>query len=179
MPLPFPAGDDVTLTAEKLRELLRYDPETGVFTWRVNRVCGKGRVRVFAGDVAGSEHCRGYRAISINGRPMLAHRLAWLYVTGAWPCAQVDHKNANRADNRWVNLRAATNAQNARNGTKRSTNKSGFKGVCWYPPTKRWRATITVSAKQISLGYFEAPGEASAAYQAAAKKYFGEFARAA
>jgi hypothetical protein len=96
----------MTLTAERLREILGYDPETGLFT----RLVRTGRIR--AGEVAGTAHSRGYRSIVIDGRVYLSHRLAWLYVHGEWPPEQIDHINRNRADNRLVNLRAAKQSQN-------------------------------------------------------------------
>jgi hypothetical protein len=87
------------LTAERLRERLRYDAETGAFTRRV----GSSNAR--AGDMAGSVHSTGYVRISIDGGKYTAHHLAWLYVHGVWPSDQIEHINGKRSDNRIANLR--------------------------------------------------------------------------
>lgn len=88
------------LTAGRLKELLTYDPETGVFIWR-----GWRSGSAVAGSVAGSLHSDGYVCIKIGRCLYRAHRLAFLYMTGSRPIGQVDHINMNRADNRWCNLR--------------------------------------------------------------------------
>jgi HNH endonuclease len=93
------AAKQTKLTAERLRERLHYDAETGVFTRRV----GSSNAR--AGDVAGSVHSTGYVRISIDGGKYTAHCLAWFYVHGVWPSDQIDHINRNRSDNRIANLR--------------------------------------------------------------------------
>src|SRR4029450_2313606 len=112
------------LTAERLRELLDYDPETGDFTWKVNRRC------VRSGSVAGNVNCvDGYCYIGVDARRYHAHRLAWLYIKGAWPNDQIDHINGNKADNRFANLRQATHSQNQANGGRYSNNASGYNGV--------------------------------------------------
>jgi hypothetical protein len=153
------------LNPERLRELLAYDPETGAFTWRVGQRAGK---------VAGSVHSKGYARIWVGGRSYRAHRLAWLYVTGAWPVAQLDHANGARDDNRFVNLREATNAENGHN--RKTNNPCGFKGV--RQQKKRWCARIGKNGRRIFLGLFATPEEAHAAYVAAATEHHGEFARA-
>ncbi|MCK9994454.1 MAG: hypothetical protein Dbin4_02974, partial [Alphaproteobacteria bacterium] len=98
------------LTQSRLKELLHYDPDTGVFTRRV-QTSSNARV----GDVAGCLHPEGYRHIQIDGKRYAAHRLAWLYMTGEWPTNQLDHLNGVRDDNRWGNLREATHGQNQQN----------------------------------------------------------------
>jgi hypothetical protein len=162
------------LTAERLRELLHYDPETGVFTWI--KITGT-RVRV--GDVAGSLTTNGYRRLAINGKSYKAHRLAWLYVTGGWPSADLDHINGVPGDDRWANLRLATRAQNGANSRRAVNNKSGFKGVSWHAQNRKWVATIMVNGRNKHLGYFDDRAAAHEAYTIAAREYFGEFARAA
>src|ERR1700719_1662744 len=104
---------------DRLRELLSYDPETGVFRWLVRK-----RQNVKAGDVAGSFDGCGYCKISIDRRAYKAHRLAWLYMTGEWPPAEIDHINMNRADNRFANLRLATRHQNMANQRLYANNKA-------------------------------------------------------
>jgi hypothetical protein len=147
------------LTAQRLRELLHYDPETGMFTWRVNvHPCGK--VGFEAGNISGT-----YRRISIDGTLFLAHRLAIFYVTGKWPPVATDHINGDPRDNRYLNLRCvsdATNAQNERG--PRKTNKSGYLGVHWNKKTKKFEAQIKYNGKIHSLGFFADPAKASEIY---------------
>lgn len=162
----------IALTADRLRELLDYDPETGVFTWRVSRS------NVHAGTTAGSAHrVMGYRLIRVDGHKYMAHRLAWLYTTGRWPLGEIDHINRDGLDNRIVNLRDASRSQNAGNQKRRTTNTSGLKGAS--PLRGKWQGKICVRGEQIYLGLFDTPEAAHAAYCAAAEKHFGEFARTA
>ena len=116
----------IELNQSRLKELLAYDPDTGVFTRLV-----KSNRNVRIGAVAGTCDSKGYGQISVDGKLYRAHRLAWLWMTGAWPVAQLDHRNGVRHDNRWENLREATNGENNQNAAIRSNNTSGFMGVCW------------------------------------------------
>src|SRR4051812_10516942 len=113
------------LTQERLKELLSYDPLTGVFLWLEDR----GGKR--AGDVAGCEK-RVYTLISVDDQIYRAHHLAWLYMTGEWPDPFVDHRDLNKHNNIWTNLREATKSQNQANIGLIKSNKSGFKGVSRY-----------------------------------------------
>lgn len=164
------------ITQERLKELLDYDPATGVFTWRV------ARCRVKAGDRAGYLRSDGYWMIVVDGcSPVGAHRLAWLWVHGFLP-KEIDHRNLDRADNRIAEIRVATHSQNHANTPISIRNKCGFKGVHFSADgkrAKRWRAMIRVNGKLSSLGRFSTAEEAHACYVAAAEKAFGEFARAA
>ena len=155
------------LTAEHLREVLSYDPSTGVFTWR------KARPKVRAGMVAGGD-CRGYTVIRIDLVLYQAHRLAWLYVHGRWPKELIDHINGNPSDNRLCNLPEATQSQNMGNARLRKKSKSGFKGV--RSSCSKWIAYLG-GHKYKHLGTFDTPEEAHAAYLAAAQERHGEFAR--
>ncbi|MBX3579886.1 MAG: HNH endonuclease [Rhizobiaceae bacterium] len=161
----------MSLTAERLRELLSYDPTTGVFVWRVRRG------PIAAGSVAGTPDGIGYIQIRIDRKHYRAQRLAWLYVTGEMPPHQVDHVNGERSDNRWANLRKATNAQNSANQRLKRCNTSGFKGVCWHAGGRAWMARIRANGKSHYLGLFGSREAAHAAYVAAADKLHGEFAR--
>lgn len=160
------------LNQQQLKSLLHYDSETGIFTWRV---CLANAAPV--GSVAGTIYKKGNRYITIRRKRYQAHRLAWLYVYGTWPSLEIDHRNLERDDNRIQNLREATNQGN-------SANRRVFKGKALPKgvtarPDGRYRARIRVDGKLIHLGYFNTPRAANAAYAVAAKKYFGDFARAA
>jgi hypothetical protein len=161
------------LTAERAREVLSYNPETGAFMWRKTL-----NARGLVGSVAGTSRSNGYRIIGVDGVPYLAHRLAWLMVHGAWPRAEVDHANGNPGDNRLCNLREANRSQNCKNIRVPKDNTSGALGVSWFGQTQRWRARIVCDGVEISLGYFRSKDDAIAARKAAEQKYFGEFARA-
>ena len=160
------------LTAERLRELLHYDKATGAWTWRIQRYRS-----MKPGDPAGCLNKVGYWVIRVENRLYLAHRLAWLYMTGNWPTDQIDHKNMIRADNRWENLRAADNAGNNQNRPGSKTSISGVKGVSLDPRCDRWSARIYANGIQYNLGYYGTIGEAAAAYEKAAIDLHGEFAR--
>lgn len=157
------------ITAEQLRELLSYDPETGIFKWRNS---GHGRR---ANLIAGRVNTRGVHQICIDYRKYASHRLAWLYMYGEWPKEVIDHRNRIPADNRLLNLRKATRADNARNRKRPITNKCGYKGVYRNSPGT-WRAQIKVDGVQHVLGWFKTPEEGHAAYCAAASRLFGPFA---
>lgn len=147
------------ITAERLRELLHYDPLTGVFTWLVSH--GRGG-RYPAGSIAGYMHHKGYIDIWLDGRFYRAHRLAWLHVHGAWPEKDIDHRDTVKHHNWIKNLRSATNAQNAQN--RPSIRKDGSHvGVTRYKPTGQWLARIMVAGKPIHVGYFEHEADAVAA----------------
>ena len=152
------------LTAERLREVLNYDAETGIFTW-----LARTRNRVAVGDVAGSPDRYGYLRIKIDGRIHSAHRLAWLYVHGEWPKDQLDHINGIRTDNRITNLREATNAENGHNRRKpHSNNTTGYLGV--KRDRGRFQALIRLDGKQRYLGLFDTPEAAHAAYLEAKRR---------
>lgn len=156
------------ITAEKLRAIMQYDAGTGVFQYRIGQ-------RV--GGIAGSFSHRGYRKVCIDGRNYYEHRLAWLYMTGEWPHAQIDHKDMNTLNNRWQNLRYAIASQNHGNSHRRVNNTSGFKGVSWSRRNSAWIAQITRHGVHACLGIFTSREEAFAAYCVAARDHFGEFFR--
>lgn len=160
------------LTADRLRELLIYNPATGVFTWLV---APNNTIKV--GDRAGYARPDGYRGLSIDGRLFLEHRLAWLYVYGAFPEGQLDHANGRHGDNRLSNLRPATSAQNQANGPVQKNNTSGHKGVSWHRKARKWYARIGIGGKIVHLGSFDTKEAAAIVYNEAAAKQFGEYAR--
>lgn len=156
------------LTAARLRELLHYDPETGVFTRRV-----RTSTRIKAGDVAGWANGKGYLLISVDGRDHYAHRLAWLYTHGAWPTNEIDHRNTVRNDNRIANLRDVSGAVNSQNQRRAPAhNKScGLLGVTWNKQIRKWHAQIQVDGKKRSIGYFATAELAHSAYLAAKREH--------
>ena len=149
------------ITQERLKELLDYNPETGLFTWLVS----KGTRR--EDGIAGSLHPEGYWQIGIDGKLYKAHRLAWLYMTGEWPKDQIDHINGIRDNNRFINLREATQAENHQNRALNANNVSGYPGVSWHKRDCKWQGHITLDGKQKHLGYFDTPEVAHSAYLAA------------
>lgn len=162
------------LTAERLRQVLHYDPATGIFTWRV-----RTSSRAAAGSRAGFSRKDGYRLIGIDGEIYLEHRLAWLYVKGEWPEKDIDHEDVDPSNNRFGNLRPATHSQNHCNKKTPANNTSGFKGVSWNKKDRVWQALIKLRGKSHYLGGFGDPAEAHAAYCAASAKLHGEFGRPA
>lgn len=144
------------LTQKRLLEIVHYDPETGVLTWRE-----PGRKRIVGERVGSSKGAGWYRQVTLNGYNYLEHRLIWFYVKGRWP-KEVDHKNRNKADNRWVNLHEVTHKQNGENNQVRKNNTSGVPGVSF---DKRgwWASYIKSNRKKIHFGCFKDFTEAVAA----------------
>lgn len=160
------------LSHERLKSLLHYDPETGVFTWAVARKNGQLR----AGTVAGSIKENGYVRLEVDQRTYFAHRLAWFYMTGSEPETFIDHIDNCRSNNAFSNLRLASKSENRWNETLRSTNTSGYKGVTWSKKSQKWQASIRVKGKSLHVGLFERAEDAFAAAQEARKLHHGEFA---
>jgi hypothetical protein len=148
------------LAPKRLHELLHYDAETGVFTWRV-----RPSINSPVGKVAGYTRRRGYTAIGIDRSIYLAHRLAWFYVYGKWPIGEIDHINGVKTDNRIANLRDVdrkTNAQNIQ--AERSGTASGLAGVTYHPTSGKWRARVWVGDHNKSLGLHDSPEAAHQQY---------------
>lgn len=146
-------------TQAQIKEILHYDPETGIFRWRYS----VARM-IKPWSVAGTS-LNGYRKISINNRLYYVHRLAWIYMTGKWPKDQIDHIDGQKFNNSWSNLREATNKQNNENQSLTKNNTSGFRGVSWYKKINKWSAKITHHGKSIYIGLFvtaEDAGKAAA-----------------
>ena len=161
------------LTHDRLRELLKYDPETGQFTWLVSTA-------EFVGKIAGfPKRDRAYWLIQIGPKRYRAHRLAWFYMTGEWPKDLIDHRDGDGLNNRWANLREADSSKNTQNSRRRSDNRSGLKGVNFVARLNKWKSRVSLNGKRIYLGSFATPEAAHAAYAAKAIELHGEFARAA
>ncbi len=134
-----------------MHDVLKYDPITGIITYKVTLSRSKQK-----GDVAGRLNAEGYIRIDIHSRSFLAHRLAIFLTTGLFPADDmvVDHINHSRSDNRFANLREVTQSINIRNSSIKATNSSGAIGISWNSANRNWRARIKVDYKTIELGSF-------------------------
>lgn len=149
------------LTQKELFDALHYEPSTGKFFWKISPVNG-----VCVGDEAGSIISEGYRVIGYRKSVYMAHRLAWLFMTGEWPKLQIDHKNNIRSDNSWSNLRLATNTQNQQN-RRTGRGSSRYIGVSYNPGTNKdavWAARIMLNRKPKWIGRFKCETAAYVAY---------------
>lgn len=159
------------VTIDRLKELLHYDPESGLFHWiKPRQGCPKNKP---AGNLDGV-----YIRIRIDGNNYRAHRLAWLYCYGTFPSNEIDHINGNKSDNSIKNLREATHQQNMFNKGKTASNKSGFKGAYYIPKLNKWRATCKVNGVKHHIGLFDSPEGAHLAYIEYASNIHGDFFRA-
>lgn len=159
------------LTADRLRSILRYDPDTGLFWWR--EPGKKRRLDRPAGNIDPPPH--DYARVRIDGVKYLGHRLAWLYVHGEWPEPTTDHKNRLKHDNRISNLRLATQLQQMANMVAYRNNKIGLRGVHYHKQNGCWCARIKINGRNAYLGSFDDPEEAYQAYCRAAQCRDGEF----
>ena len=158
------------ITQDKLKSLLIYNSETGIFHW-INT--GKGRRK---DKLAGTKNGLGYIQITIDNKIYLAHRLAWLYITGSFPEYEIDHKNNIPNDNRWKNLRSATPSQNKSNVIRKKIKYVDLpRGVVYRPKRNKFEARIYINKKQIYIGQFNTAYEAQEAYNKASLHYYGEF----
>jgi hypothetical protein len=156
---------DADITAARVRELLDYDPATGIFTRKV-RLAQRHQVGDRADFIVTGGGLAGYYRGGIDSKRFLAHRLAWLYVNGEWPQQEIDHINGDPGDNRIANLRdvpARINAENKRG--PRKDNACGQRGVMAHQG--RWRARIQVDGQTMHIGMYDTPQEAHDAYIAA------------
>lgn len=163
------------LTADFVRQILDYDPTTGLFTWKHRGTHPKKWNAKWAGKQAGTQQRGGYILININN-PYAAHRLAWLHFYGEIPITEIDHRNGIRDDNRIANLRLATTSQNACNKAKQSNNTSGFVGVHFNSQRGLWRATANKNNTRYDVGHFKTAEGAAAARADFIADVHGEFA---
>lgn len=164
-----------TLTAERAREVLSYDPKTGNLTWR--KPTGK---KPKVGNEAGCAHTQAngyqYVQVGIDGGRYRKTTVIWLIVHGCKPIGDIDHVNGNSTDDRLCNLREATRTQNMANKRMHKNNRSGIKGVFWDTQRKKWRAQVRKDRKNHYAGHFTDKYEAGAAYLAKARELHGNFA---
>lgn len=155
----------------ELKKWLHYSPLAGVFEWR------RSGHAIRAGALAGSI-CKdtGYIEVRLRGKHYKAHHLAWFYMTGVWPESDIDHKDGDRTNNAFGNLRLATKSQNQWNKRLSKTSTSGVKGVSYDRPTRKWRATVGVDDKKVHVGLFKTKEEAEAAAREKRTELHGEFA---
>lgn len=158
------------ITRERLKSILKYDPLTGHFT----RLVKRGRYQI--GEIAGTPDKDGYVIVTVDYVLYKGHRLAWFYMTGVWPSDKIDHKDLNKSNNVWLNIREATEFENKHNRTKYANNTSGYKGVYFIKSTGRWSAKIRVRGVLLHLGYFDTPEIAHEVYKTAAEIYHKAFA---
>jgi len=142
-----------TLTYEQVKERLKYDPVTGIFTWAINY---RGRVKqgCNAGYTKKSGRTR-YLIIGLYGKKYFAHRLAFLYMEGLMPYSEIDHIDHNGLNNKWNNIRRVSRTYNTRNQRLSVRNKSGYIGVSWDKKAKKWTASIMVNGKTVNLGSYD------------------------
>ena len=169
MPLPIPA--EKLPTQEELREMFTYCALSGALRWRESRGPAK------AGGLAGHIGLDGYRRVKVNGRALLAHRVAFCWAHGYWPDNTVDHANGRKWDNRIFNLREATHLEQTYNQPARRDNRSGVAGVGWHSEKEKWRARIKINGVETFLGYYVSLEEAKLAREEKAKEVQGEFYR--
>lgn len=156
------------LTLERLKQVLHYDPETGIFTWLVKISTNK------IGEPAGHNDKDGYLRIQIDGKIYRCHRLAWLYAYGIWPKTGLDHEDTIKTNNRIKNLRETKNDGQKFNTGAHKNNKLGYKGIRQVE-NGRFQARITGKSGLYSIGTYKTLEEACKAYALEAKKVHGDF----
>lgn len=166
------------VTQEVLKERMHYNPATGIFT-SLYSGHGMTKGRKLGRVNYNSRTGKSYLHIAIFSKNYLAHRLAWLYMTGEWPDHTIDHIDGDGLNNRWDNLREATQSQNSWNRKRQSNNTTGYKGVSFDRRSGSYRASICIEGRKITRQNFPTAEEAYREYLRMAREYFGEFARAA
>jgi hypothetical protein len=148
---------EIDLNAQRLRELVSYNPDTGEFHCLIRRG-SKAEVGMKCGALSA-----GYIRISIGAKLYAAHRLAWLYMTGEWPTGCIDHRDTDKSNNRWSNLRDRDHSGNMQNQrVAHKNNQTGFLGV--FKSRTRFRAGLSVDGRNLSFGTYDTPELAYAAY---------------
>jgi hypothetical protein len=158
-------GRQQTLTQQRLKELLDYDPATGIFVWVVAK---KGTRK---NKIAGFKRPDGYSTVRVDGKHYLLHRLAWLFMHGYFPEHNIDHIDRDPSNNRLSNLREATQQCNLRNCKKSKANTSGVTGVYWFKRDQKWSAKISAGGKNLHLGQYSSKLDAAKARWDAERKH--------
>lgn len=173
------SNDDTTPTPDLLRELLRYEPDTGKMFWR-ERPLWMFTAEHYGNDWNAkhknkeafiTDTGQGYCCGKVYSKKLKAHRVIWAIHHGAWPDGEIDHINGVRNDNRIENLRVVTSAENNQNRPMPKNNTSSVMGVNWHKHKSKWIAQIQCNGKNIHLGYFDSLDDASAARADAEAKY--------
>lgn len=175
---------------EVLRQLLRYEPDTGKLFWlrraeewfssskySPSRAAKAWNAKHAETEAFTADDGAGYRSGRVLGWTGRAHRAIWAMESGDWPAAEIDHADGDPSNNRWSNLRLATRAENIRNTRNYSGSSSQYRGVWWDKRYRKWHVNIKVDQKKLFLGRFENEVDAAMAYDSAAREHFGEFAR--
>lgn len=165
-----------TIEFSRANEILSYDPDTGYMTWKFRSADQKFWNGRWAGRKVGFVSEAGYVMLQIKRQYFMAHRIAFLLMTGEMPTDLIDHIDGNRSNNAWSNLRHATRTQNNANRKMFSNNTSGYRGVTWNKRERKWVVSLSVDGTKVHLGYFTDITEAASAYAAASLKYHGEYA---
>jgi hypothetical protein len=158
------------ITQQELKELLHYNPETGIFTWKVSTAR-----RVSSGDVAVTKRKDGYIQIKLNNELILSHRLIWIYMYGYLP-KYIDHINGQRDDNRIINIREVSNQQNSLNSKISKNNTSGIKGVYWDKSRNKWTVRLSIDGKCKFFKRFDDIDLAKLVIEEVRNKYHGKYA---
>lgn len=169
------------LPVQFLSECFSYYPDTGALIWRkrpehhfASTSYAERFNNRYAGTAAGSQNGAGYLHVGIGGVMHRVHRIAWALSTGEWPTVKIDHKDGDRSNNKWLNLRLADDAGNSQNCKIRIDNTSGYKGV--FASSTGWRSKISARGKRYDLGRFNSPELAHEFYDLAAQMLHGQFA---
>jgi HNH endonuclease/AP2 domain len=164
------------LTQEQAKELFSYNPEEGILRWRkwAGGCCRKDLIAGYRKQTKGKPT---YWVVMLKNKNHKVHQIIWVYMTGKWPDKFIDHEDLDGTNNKWSNLRLASNGQNMMNGSLRSDNTTGVKGISWDQRRGNFRARLVVDGIEKYLGSFDDVEEAAKVRAEAAKKYHGEFAR--
>lgn len=179
------------LTPEMVRDVLRYEPATGKLFWKPRAVgmfrdtpgrtaehaCRNWNARYAGQEALTAQTEDGYFHGQVLGHSVKAHRVAWCIETGAWPEATIDHEDTDPSNNRWENLRAATQGENNCNRGGAIFSSSQYKGVSWYGRKQKWEAYIQIAGRKKSLGHFTEEAEAARVYDEWARIEHGRFAK--
>ena len=163
-----------------LRQLLDYDPDTGLLTWKPRpvemfkngdkRICATWNTRYAGKEALSHVNSDGYKRGAINGVNYLAHRVCMAIHNGEWPKQEVDHISGDRLDNRIINLRDVSRSENNRNAGVRSDSRTGHPGVCWHKAVNKWVAQMWENGRHVGLGFFDNIDDAIAARKKAEKE---------